>query len=212
MDRGQCLANNTGMTLNEFKDLFRKLANTDNALIDLGLTLETIDGGDVLVVTITATDVDATTITATGVITGGSVVATTATITTLDAGDINFTGDIDGGATSDIYARDYHVDGTLKVDTIDGRLLSTTTVNNNLDVQGNITFTGNIDGGATSDLFVQDARVEGVFNHVGSQLSFFNGFNASLQTITGSRGGNAALADLLTSLAAYNLIIDNTSA
>lgn len=43
-------------------------------------------------------------------------------------------------------------------------------------------------------------------------LSFFGGSVAAKQTVTGSRGGNAALANLLTALAAYGLITDSTSA
>lgn len=43
-------------------------------------------------------------------------------------------------------------------------------------------------------------------------LAFNGGGGATVQTITGSRGGNAALANLLTGLANYGLIINNTSA
>lgn len=46
-----------------------------------------------------------------------------------------------------------------------------------------------------------------------SRICFYDGGTAvAKQTVTGSRGGNAALADLLTKLAALNLIIDGTSA
>ena len=47
---------------------------------------------------------------------------------------------------------------------------------------------------------------------VGSALGFFGTSTATKQTPSGSRGGNAALASLLTALAAYGLIIDGTSA
>lgn len=43
-------------------------------------------------------------------------------------------------------------------------------------------------------------------------VGFFATSPASQQTVTGSRGGNAALADLLTKLATYGIIIDGTSA
>lgn len=43
-------------------------------------------------------------------------------------------------------------------------------------------------------------------------VSFFNATIAAQQNITGSRGGNAALADLLTKLATIGLITDGTSA
>lgn len=45
-----------------------------------------------------------------------------------------------------------------------------------------------------------------------NQLAFFAGAGAGQQTVTGSRGGNAALASLITALAAHNLIVDGTSA
>lgn len=44
------------------------------------------------------------------------------------------------------------------------------------------------------------------------QLSFFGGALASKPTVTGSRGGNAALASLLTSLASLGLLTDSTTA
>lgn len=48
----------------------------------------------------------------------------------------------------------------------------------------------------------------------GQKLAFFGGAGSAVvkQSITGSRGGNAALADLITKLAAYGLITDGTSA
>lgn len=45
-----------------------------------------------------------------------------------------------------------------------------------------------------------------------SELGFFAATTAAKQTVTGSRGGNAALASLLTALAAYGLVTDSTSA
>jgi len=45
----------------------------------------------------------------------------------------------------------------------------------------------------------------------GSGLSFFQAAPISKPTVSGSRGGNAALASLLTALANYGLIADSTS-
>ena len=48
-------------------------------------------------------------------------------------------------------------------------------------------------------------------------ISFFEAIGdttpagAAIQTVTGSRGGNAALASLLTALAAYNLVVDSST-
>jgi hypothetical protein len=47
--------------------------------------------------------------------------------------------------------------------------------------------------------------------HRGSNLGVFNTSPTTKQTVTGSRGANAALASLLTQLAAYGLITDSTS-
>ena len=47
--------------------------------------------------------------------------------------------------------------------------------------------------------------------HQGSTLGFFGATPTTKPTITGSRGGNAALADLLTKLAGLGLLTDSTS-
>lgn len=46
---------------------------------------------------------------------------------------------------------------------------------------------------------------------VHGDLGFFAGTPAAKQTVTGSKGANAALANLLTALAAYGLLTDSTS-
>lgn len=43
------------------------------------------------------------------------------------------------------------------------------------------------------------------------KVSFFNATPAAKQTVTGSKGGNAALASLIAALAAYGLITDSTT-
>jgi hypothetical protein len=57
-----------------------------------------------------------------------------------------------------------------------------------------------------------ELEVDGDFNHDGSNWGMFGTAPVAQQTVTGSRGGNAALADLLTKLANYGAIIDSTSA
>ncbi len=49
------------------------------------------------------------------------------------------------------------------------------------------------------------------FRHLGTNVGFYNHATATQQTVTGSRGGNAALASLLTALAATGLIVDGSS-
>jgi len=51
-----------------------------------------------------------------------------------------------------------------------------------------------------------DAHVAGP----GNQLGFFGDGPAAQQAVAGAKGGNAALGSLLTALAAYGLIVDNS--
>jgi len=55
-------------------------------------------------------------------------------------------------------------------------------------------------------------HVGAAFRHLGSSLGFYNSAGGAKPTVTGSRGGNAALASLLTGLATLGLITDSTTA
>lgn len=57
-----------------------------------------------------------------------------------------------------------------------------------------------------------EVEINGDLNHDGSNIGFFATAPTTQKTVTGSRGGNAALASLLTHLAAYGLIVDGSSA
>ena len=60
----------------------------------------------------------------------------------------------------------------------------------------------------TNGIFFANAGLE----HIAGTLRFWNGGGqASKPTVTGSRGGNAALASLLSALATYGLITDSSS-
>lgn len=59
---------------------------------------------------------------------------------------------------------------------------------------------------------VFDAGTDGSFRHLSSKIGFFGAATAVKPTVTGSRGGNAALASLLTALAGLGLITDSTTA
>ncbi|MBZ0296085.1 MAG: hypothetical protein K8L99_26230 [Anaerolineae bacterium] len=54
-------------------------------------------------------------------------------------------------------------------------------------------------------------NIVGNLDHDGSNIGFFGTAPTTKKTVTGSRGGNAALASLLTQLAAYGLITDSSS-
>lgn len=63
------------------------------------------------------------------------------------------------------------------------------------------------------DLYLgRDIEIDGALNHDGSTVGFYGTTPAAKPTVAGSRGGNAALASLLTGLAALGLIADSTSA
>lgn len=70
----------------------------------------------------------------------------------------------------------------------------------------------NAPSGATANIGLQNLGSAAV-NGTGTALGFFNnaGPTVTKQTITGSRGANAALASLLTALALYGLITDSSS-
>jgi hypothetical protein len=58
-----------------------------------------------------------------------------------------------------------------------------------------------------------DDSTGAVYLRIGTNLlGFFAASGTSKQTVTGSRGGNAALASLLTALANYGLVTDSTTA
>jgi hypothetical protein len=54
--------------------------------------------------------------------------------------------------------------------------------------------------------------ISGDIRHLGSNVGFFNTAVQAKKTVTGSRGGNAALASLLTQLAGYGLLTDSSTA
>jgi hypothetical protein len=60
--------------------------------------------------------------------------------------------------------------------------------------------------------FSAGVKVGGALDHDGSTIGLFGATPTTKPTITGSRGGNAALADLLTKLATLGALTDSTSA
>lgn len=59
---------------------------------------------------------------------------------------------------------------------------------------------------------LKDLQAQGKFQHNGASLGFFATAAIAKPTVTGSRGGNAALASALTQLANLGLIVNNTTA
>lgn len=57
----------------------------------------------------------------------------------------------------------------------------------------------------------RNVTISGALKHTGTTAGFFNTAATTKQTVTGAKGGNAALASLLTALAAYGLITDSST-
>lgn len=51
----------------------------------------------------------------------------------------------------------------------------------------------------------------GTLSHLGTQLGFYNNSAIGKQTVTGAKGGNAALTSLMSALSALGLVTDSTS-
>jgi hypothetical protein len=79
----------------------------------------------------------------------------------------------------------------------------------------NVQSSGTLDITGTAQTNITGAvKITGNLLHQGSSIGFFRPDTTvtSKQTVSGSRGGNAALASLLTALAAYGLVTDSTTA
>jgi len=64
----------------------------------------------------------------------------------------------------------------------------------------------------TGNQTIMDFGTDGSIRHLSTKIGFFSATPAVKPTVTGSRGGNAALASLLTALANLGLITDSTTA
>lgn len=98
--------------------------------------------------------------------------------------------------SSDLGASD---DGALLVFDADaGAFVATAVLPSNYLIQGLLTVNGNV-------------TIGGALDHNGATAGVFGTAPATQQTVVGAKGGNAALGSLLTALATYGWIIDNTT-
>lgn len=83
----------------------------------------------------------------------------------------------------------------------------------NLVIDPDVLGSGRVFIGATGDddMLLNDIEIDGDLNHDGSNLGLFGTAVTTQQTVTGAKGGNVALTNLLTALAAYGLIVDSTT-
>jgi hypothetical protein len=93
---------------------------------------------------------------------------------------------------------------------VNGSGVTTQGLSMQVDGSGNF---GIIGGVASSTLFAlkTPGSTGGLIQLLGNNIGFFNAFPVGKPTVAGSRGGNAALASLLTALANLGLITDSTT-
>lgn len=96
--------------------------------------------------------------------------------------------DLAAGSAGNIVIRS---DGNVQIDSNGSHVLIGTTFNSSISL-----------GGTSSPVGIGGSS---------SHLAFYGGTLTTQQTITGSRGGNAALANLLTAFATFGLIVDSTT-
>jgi hypothetical protein len=77
-------------------------------------------------------------------------------------------------------------------------------------IKGGARYTSGYDGGVELR-GGDDTLIFKVDMGAGARIGYFNTGPAAQQTVTGAKGGNAALGSLITALAAYGLIVDSTS-
>lgn len=65
---------------------------------------------------------------------------------------------------------------------------------------------------ALKQIFSGEIEIDGAFNHDGTTFGVYGATPVTKPTVTGARGGNAALASLLSALASQGLITDSTTA
>jgi len=104
--------------------------------------------------------------------------------------------------------------GVLKIQRIDGTTLSVDASNFTLDLTtGDIVLTPGSGGDMTLGSGTGTLALNGkaTLGSGGGSVGFFTTTPITKRTVTGSRGGNAALTSLLTQLAAYGLIVNSTT-
>jgi len=83
--------------------------------------------------------------------------------------------------------------------------------NGNVTINGGLAVGENVDPGDNNLKVVGNVEIDGDLNHDGSNVGFYGTAPVAKPTVTGSKGGNAALASLITALAGLGLIVDNTT-
>lgn len=98
---------------------------------------------------------------------------------------------------------------TSALEVVAGGIVLNATGTDILDIVGNNGVT--IENAVAGVLNIEQTGPDGIAVNPGAGGIGFAGAAVPIQTVTGSRGGNAALASLLSALAAIGLIIDGTT-
>jgi hypothetical protein len=178
--------------------------NIDISVVDgsdtITIDVETLTLADISDVTATATEVNYTT-------------NVTSDIQTQINGKVSDTGDeMTGALVIDVdSAGAFTVE---KADETDVFNVNTTSARVDFPNGTDVTFWAGNYASATTLIDGSDGSITagGTFQHTGSSVGFYNTGAIAKPTVSGSRGGNAALADLLTELANLGLITNSTSA
>lgn len=197
------------------------VGNANNLEFDVGLAFTAVNGGPVTTATI-SDDGDATTsLRIGGTHTNAMTVGSTAGKVLIGATTETFSAtklEVIGSTSSDPLA----LFGSNGTHAFSIRLRNSTAASNWFIAAGASNFvTGTVAGDAghtipnnQSFVFGQSgsSKIVELKNNGGtSQIGWFTATPASKQTVTGSRGSNAALQSLLTALATYGLITDSSS-
>lgn len=101
----------------------------------------------------------------------------------------------------------YSLDGGIVIDNIVGSGVANIT----LDTSGNIEMGGSAPTGSEPSIVIASDGSLTLQGSQGSGITFSSGSAVTPISVTGSRGGNAALASLLTALDSVGLITDSTT-
>jgi hypothetical protein len=191
------------MTLNEFKELLKKVINTPELLAEMGLALEAIDGGAVTVTDLTVTGTatvaaaDVTGNLTAGVVTSPQISGTNITGTTVVAtGSLLVNG-------SGVLTGDLAVTDDITADGI--------TVESIAFTGGTGTWSGDLNGGSGTLFRTEQLFIDSNLQHEGTFLGFYNVVPTTKPTVSGAKGGNAALTSLCSALATLGLITNSTT-
>jgi hypothetical protein len=190
------------MTLNEFKELLKKVINTPELLAEMGLALEAIDGGAVTVTDLTATGT-ATLATAdvTGSFTANLITTPQVSATTVTATNVVATNSIT-------------VNGDITV--VDDIVCDGLTIESLAFTGATGTWAGDLNGGSGTLFRAEQIFVTSNLQHEGTFLGFYNTTPTTKPNVTGVTTGTltqlqASVRSVINAGEALGLWTDSTT-